>query len=97
MIYVLCVALLDIRMLGSTQQNCVAERMTRIIVDKVRCLMISSRIHNSFWGENVNTTVYLINMSPSISRNFKTPFKIWSGTLPDLFDLRIFCCAAFAH
>ncbi|KAI5681938.1 hypothetical protein M9H77_03166 [Catharanthus roseus] len=37
--------------------------MNRTIMDKVRCLLVSSGIPKSFWGEAVSTTVYLINRS----------------------------------
>ncbi|KAI5673173.1 hypothetical protein M9H77_13537 [Catharanthus roseus] len=67
-----------------TEQNGVAERMNRTIMDKVRCLMVSSGIPKPFWGEAVSTAVYLINRSPSTAINFKTP-------------LEVFGCVAFAH
>ncbi|KAI5677681.1 hypothetical protein M9H77_08631 [Catharanthus roseus] len=79
------------------QQNGVAERMNRTIMDKVRCLMVSSGIPKPFWGEAVSTAVYLINRSPSTAINFKTPLELWSGEPPNLSNLRVFGCAAFAH
>ncbi|KAI5662799.1 hypothetical protein M9H77_22122 [Catharanthus roseus] len=79
------------------QQNGVAERMNRTIMDKVRCLMVSSGIPKPFWGEAVSTAVYLINRSPSTAINFKTPLELWSEEPPNLSNLRVFGCAAFAH
>ncbi|KAI5662081.1 hypothetical protein M9H77_21404 [Catharanthus roseus] len=71
-----------------TEQNGVAERMNRTIMDKVRCLMVSSSIPKPFWGEAVSTAVYLINRSPSTAINFKTPLELWSGEPPNLSNLR---------
>ncbi|KAI5666455.1 hypothetical protein M9H77_16308 [Catharanthus roseus] len=79
------------------QQNGVAERMNRTIMDKVRCLMVSSGIPKPFRGEVVSTVVYLINRSPSTTINFKTPLEWWSGEPPNLSNLRVFGHAAFAH
>ncbi|KAH9800552.1 Integrase catalytic domain-containing protein [Citrus sinensis] len=45
----------------------------------------------------VTTATYLINRSPSTALRFKTPQEIWSGKPPDLSNLRIFGCPAYAH
>ncbi|KAL2517227.1 Uncharacterized protein Adt_13474 [Abeliophyllum distichum] len=43
--------------------------MNRTLLDKVRCMMISSSIPKSFWGEAVVTACYLVNITPSIALN----------------------------
>ncbi|KAH9800550.1 Integrase catalytic domain-containing protein [Citrus sinensis] len=48
-------------------------------------------------GLFVTTATYLINRSPSTALRFKTPQEIWSGKPPDLSNLRIFGCPAYAH
>ncbi|KAH9762147.1 Integrase catalytic domain-containing protein [Citrus sinensis] len=45
----------------------------------------------------VTTATYLINRSPSTALGFKTPQEIWSRKPPDLSNLRIFGCPAYAH
>ncbi|KAL2233631.1 UNVERIFIED_CONTAM: Retrovirus-related Pol polyprotein from transposon TNT 1-94 [Sesamum indicum] len=77
------------------QQNGIAERMNRTLLDKVRCLLISSGLPKSFWGEAVLTAAHLINMSPSVPLLGKTPDFMWNGRIPDLSALRVFGCAAF--
>ncbi|KAL2533054.1 Retrovirus-related Pol polyprotein from transposon TNT 1-94 [Abeliophyllum distichum] len=79
------------------QQNRVAERLNRTIMDKVRCLLISFGLSKGFWGEAACTDVYLINISPSSAIDFKTPEEVWSGNPPNLAHLRVFGCAAFAQ
>ncbi|KAL2531862.1 Uncharacterized protein Adt_05213 [Abeliophyllum distichum] len=51
------------------QQNGVAERMNRTLLDKVRGMMISSNVPKLFWGEAVMTACYLINLTPSTALN----------------------------
>ncbi|KAH9657805.1 hypothetical protein KPL70_023225 [Citrus sinensis] len=48
-------------------------------------------------AEAVTTAAYLINRSPSSALGFKTPQELWSGKPPDLSNLRIFGCPAYAH
>lgn len=57
----------------TSQQNGVAERMNRTLMNKFRCMLISSRLAKSFWAEAVNTIAYSINKSPCSSVKFKTP------------------------
>ncbi|KAK0596509.1 hypothetical protein LWI29_016370 [Acer saccharum] len=79
------------------QQNGVAERMNRTILDKVRCLLIGSGLSQNFWGEAAATTAYLINRSPSTAISLKTPEEIWTGRPSSLNHLRVFRCATYAH
>ncbi|KAL2251634.1 UNVERIFIED_CONTAM: Retrovirus-related Pol polyprotein from transposon TNT 1-94 [Sesamum indicum] len=77
------------------QQNGVAERMNRTLLNKVRCLLISSGLPKTFWGEALLTAAYLINRSPSVPLFGNIPEKLWSNTDVDLSSLRIFGCSAF--
>ena len=47
------------------QQNGLAERMNRTIMERVRCMMIQAQLPKGFWVEAVTTAAYIINMSPS--------------------------------
>lgn len=79
------------------QQNGLAERFNRTILDKVRCMLSNANLPKTFWGETVNTAAYLINQCPSTTLNFKTPQEVWTGKPPSLNHLRVFGCAAFEH
>ena len=46
---------------GTPQQNGIAERMNRTLMDKVRCLLIQSGLPKTFWVEATCTAAYLIN------------------------------------
>jgi glutaredoxin len=50
-----------------------------------------------FWGEAVNTAVYIKNRCPTKAFDSKTLQETWSGKKPDLFHLKIFGCITFAH
>nr|GFA62321.1 retrovirus-related Pol polyprotein from transposon TNT 1-94 [Tanacetum cinerariifolium] len=43
------------------QQNGVAERMTRTLLERTRCLLLNVGLDRSFWAEAFNTACYLIN------------------------------------
>ena len=79
------------------QQNGVAERMNRTIISRARCMLSDARMSKRFWAEAANTACYLINRSPSIPLNKKTPVEVWSGTPADYSQLKIFGCTAYAH
>ena len=66
-------------------------------MDKVRCLLIHSKLPQSLWAETLMTSCYLVNKSPSSAINFKTPVEMWSDKAANYFDLKIFGRPAFAH
>ena len=43
------------------QQNGLAERMNRTLMDKVRCIMIQAKIPKNLWAEILNTACYLVH------------------------------------
>ena len=63
----------------------------------MRCVLLSANLPKRFWGEVVNTTVYLINMCPSTALNFKVPKEIWNGVAPTYKHLKVFGCVVYAH
>ncbi|KAL1564721.1 Integrase catalytic domain-containing protein [Salvia divinorum] len=82
---------------SNPQQNGVAERMNRTILERVRCMLISSGMPRKFWAEAVTTAAVLINKCPSSAVNYHTPDGIWYGSDGDYMKLRTFGCAAYAH
>uniref|UniRef100_A0ACD5YBP3 Uncharacterized protein n=1 Tax=Avena sativa TaxID=4498 RepID=A0ACD5YBP3_AVESA len=58
------------------QQNGVAERMNRTIISRARCMLSNAGMHRRFWAEAANTACYLINRSPSIPLEKKTPIEV---------------------
>ena len=79
------------------QQNGVAERANRTIVERVRCMLFSSGMGKKFWGEAASTAVYLLNKCPSSSIGGDTPDFRWYGKHSSYADLKPFGCKVFAH
>ncbi|KAE8681376.1 hypothetical protein F3Y22_tig00111330pilonHSYRG00435 [Hibiscus syriacus] len=67
----------------SPQQNGVAERKNKIIIDMARSMLKSKKLPNEFWVEIVACAVYLLNRSPTRSVWGKIPQEAWSGRKPD--------------
>lgn len=79
------------------QQNGLAERYNQTILERVRCLLSNAKLPKTFWGEAAATACYLINRCPSTAIGLKTPQELWTGKPPDLSNLKVFGCTAFAH
>ena len=75
------------------QQNGVAERRNRTMLDMVRSMMSYSSLPLSFWGYALQTAVYILNVVPSKSIQ-QTPLELWSGRKPSLRHIRIWGCTA---
>ncbi|KAK8952504.1 hypothetical protein KSP39_PZI004609 [Platanthera zijinensis] len=82
----------------TSQQNGVAERKNRHLLDVARTLMAQMHVPRSYWGYAVLLACYLINRIPSSVLNGKTPFSIlYPDKEPFPLPLRIFGCTAFVH
>ncbi len=75
------------------QQNGVAERMNRTLLDCVRSLLHTAKLDKKFWAEALATAVYIRNrmVSRSLPKHV-TPHQRWMGKEPDLSHLRVFGC-----
>lgn len=71
--------------------------MNKTILKRVGCMLSTSSLPNYFWTEAKNTTVYLINKSPSSIINFKTLQELWYGKPPIYDHLKVFGCVTYAH
>ncbi|GJY97376.1 retrotransposon protein, putative, ty1-copia subclass [Tanacetum coccineum] len=69
------------------QQNRVAERMNRILMDKVHCVLIQSGLPKTFWAEATCTAVYLINRSP-LTAIEKKPMEMLDDESPKIVTSR---------
>lgn len=80
------------------QENGLAERMNRTIVEMAHSLLKDADLPNSYWSFAVNYAVHIINRSPTHTlENFLTPFEAYTGNKPSIAHLRIFGCKAYAH
>ncbi|WJZ84536.1 hypothetical protein VitviT2T_004136 [Vitis vinifera] len=86
---------------NTPQQNGVAERKNRHLLEVVRASLIAAKTPISYWGEAITSAAYLINWVPSSSINFQTPLQaltnaVVAPTVPNL-PPRVFGCVAFVH
>ena len=79
------------------QQNGVAERANRTIMEAARSMLHAASLPLSFWEHAVMTAVYLRNRSPTKALTDATPYEAWRGEKPDLSHLRVFGCRAYMH
>jgi transposase InsO family protein len=70
------------------QQNGVAERRNRTLMDMVRNMMSYSTLPLSLWMEALKTAIHILNRVPSKSVP-KTPYELWTGRVPSLHQLRV--------
>lgn len=79
------------------QQNGLAERTIRTIVEKARCMLYDAGLPKRFWGEALNTATYVKNHTVSAVLKNKSPMEVWTGTKPDISHFRVFGSRAMAH
>jgi len=77
------------------EQNGVAERRNRTLIDMVRCLLFQTTLPPSFWGEAINTANYIRNRCPSNSIGGQTPFEKWTGNIPNVSHFQEFGCKVY--
>lgn len=72
------------------QQNGVAERVNRTLVEMGRSCLSDGNHDLSLWAEAVCFAAYVRNRVINKANEKQTPFELWTGTKPDLSNLRIF-------
>ena len=79
------------------QQNGLAKRMNKTFMEKVRCMLIQSKLSKLVWAKILLTTCYLVNLIPSTTIDFKTLFKMWSGKPANYGILKVFGFPTYVH
>ena len=78
-------------MLGSLEQNGVAKRRNRTLLDMVRSMLSNSNLPKFLWTGALKTVVYILNYVPTKAVS-KTPFELWKNWKPSLRHMRIWGC-----
>ena len=83
------------------QQNGVAERANRTIVEAITAALAESGLPHSFWVEALTSFIHVWNhlaLSSHAARNTSTtPHKLWFGVKPDLAYLHVWGCRTYHH
>nr|GEU60474.1 retrovirus-related Pol polyprotein from transposon TNT 1-94 [Tanacetum cinerariifolium] len=74
------------------QQNGVAERRNKTLIEAVRTMLADSKLPVTFWAEAVNTACYVQNRVLVNKSQNKTPYKLFNGRTPAIGFLKPFGC-----
>nr|GEX26251.1 putative ribonuclease H-like domain-containing protein [Tanacetum cinerariifolium] len=74
------------------QQNGIAERKNRTLIEAARILLADSLLPIPFWAEAVNTACYVQNRVLVTKPHNKTPYELLHGRLPSIGFRRPFGC-----
>src|SRR5579875_1494527 len=78
------------------QQNGVAERANRTIVEMARSMIYGQGLGLEFWAEAVKNAAYIRNRCPTSAVHGMTPQEAWCGKKPCIAHMRVFGCIAYA-
>lgn len=79
------------------QQNGVAERLNRTLLDMVRSMLSECGLPPNFWAEALSAAVGIRNMTATRNKEWQTPLELLSGRKPDVRHLRVFGSEAWTH
>nr|GEX31840.1 putative ribonuclease H-like domain-containing protein [Tanacetum cinerariifolium] len=74
------------------QQNGVAERKNRTLIEAARTMLAESLLPTIFWAEAVNIACYVLNRVLVTKPHNKTPYKLIIGRPPSISFMRPFGC-----
>lgn len=81
----------------SPQQNGVAERMNRTLLETARSMLHHAKKPLNLWAEAVSTASYTRNRSPTAALKGATPYELWHGKKPEVSGLKVFGCKTYVH
>nr|GEU54060.1 ribonuclease H-like domain-containing protein [Tanacetum cinerariifolium] len=74
------------------QQNRVAERKNRTLIEAARTMLADLFLPNTFWAEAVSTACYVLNRALVTTPQNKTPYELITGKIPIIIYIRHFGC-----
>ena len=77
------------------QQNGVAERKNRTLLDISRTMLVEHNLPGYFWAEAVSTACYVANRALLCNTLNKTPYKLIKKRTPNTSYFRIFGCRCY--
>jgi hypothetical protein len=79
------------------QQNGVAERKNRTILEAVKTMIHDQDLPMCLWAEATMETIYVQNQLSHSALGLKTPEEMFIGKKPEVSHLKIFGCPMFIH
>ncbi|GJZ51246.1 putative ribonuclease H-like domain-containing protein [Tanacetum coccineum] len=74
------------------QQNGVAERKNRTLIEAARTMLADSKLPTTFWAEAVSTACYVQNRVLVVKPHNKTPYELFRGFKPTIGFMKPFGC-----
>ncbi|GKA86710.1 putative ribonuclease H-like domain-containing protein, partial [Tanacetum coccineum] len=74
------------------QQNGVAKRKNRTLIEAARTMLADSFLPNTFWAKAVSTACYVLNRVLVTKPHNKTPYELVTGKIPIISYIRPFGC-----
>lgn len=79
------------------QQNGVAERRNRTIMNMVHCLLSEKELPRFLWPDAARWTAHILNRSLTKAVKGSVPEERWTGTKPTISYFRVFGSVAHVH
>lgn len=79
------------------QQNGIAERKNRTVMNMVRSLLSAKKAPKYFWSEAANWTFYVLNRCPTSAVKNITPQEAWNGVKPSVEHFRVWGSIGHVH
>ena len=83
--------------LHTPQQNGRAERFMRTLMDKAEAMRHEACLPQSWWEFAVQHATHVYNRTPLRRLEWRTPYELLNGEVPDISHLRVFGCGAYVH
>ncbi|GJT02203.1 putative ribonuclease H-like domain-containing protein [Tanacetum coccineum] len=74
------------------QQNGIAERKNRTLIEAPRTMLADSKLPTTFWAEAVSTACYVQNRVLIVKPHNKTPYELFRGFKPAIGFMKPFGC-----
>lgn len=81
---------------STPQQNGVAERKNRTLIEMARCLLTNENLPKFLWAEVVNTANYIQNRTITKGAD-SIPFELWNGEKAKVNHFEIFGTKCYVH
>ena len=79
------------------QQNGVAERNNKTIMEMVQSMFTTKHFSNEYWDEVVATAIYIMNSCPTKSVKNIVLQESWTSMKHNIMHFKFFGCVAYAH
>ncbi|GJX15071.1 ribonuclease H-like domain-containing protein [Tanacetum coccineum] len=74
------------------QQNGVAKRKNRTLIEAARTMLADSKLPTTFWAEAISTACYVQNRVLIVKPHNKTPYELFRGIKPAIGFMKPFGC-----